>query len=76
MNRIAVVAVLLLALAACSNRASELMGTAKFEELQNNRAHAVELYREIVAKYPDSPEAKEAASRLSAIQSAPDGTGK
>jgi TolA-binding protein len=43
------------------------METAAFEELQNNSAHARQLYEEVVAKYPDSPEAKKAAERLRAL---------
>lgn len=59
---------LLCVLAACSDKATQLYETARFEELQNNRDHAVMLYREIVEKHPDSAEAKEAAKRLSELQ--------
>jgi hypothetical protein len=49
----------------CSgNRAAELYDTARFEEKQNNREHAVQLYKEIMKKYPDSPYAGSAAERL------------
>jgi TolA-binding protein len=56
---------------ACSNKASELAETAKFEELQNNKEHAIKLYKEIVDKYPDSAQAKEAARRLVELQASP-----
>lgn len=46
----------------------ELYETAKFEELQNNREHAMELYREIVKKYPKSEYAKKAEERLKELK--------
>lgn len=53
-------------LSGCSgNSASELFETAKFEELQNNKEHATQLYEEIIKKYPDSDFAKKAKERLS-----------
>ncbi len=49
----------------CSgNKAAELYDTARFEEKQNNKEHAAQLYREIMDKYPDSPYAGNAAERL------------
>jgi outer membrane protein assembly factor BamD (BamD/ComL family) len=60
--------VLLLALSACADRAAELYDTATFEELQNNKAHAVQLYEEIVKKYPDSEQARKAKERLTALK--------
>ena len=48
----------------CAEKASELFETAKFEELQNNKEHAVKLYEEIIKKYPDSEYAKKAEERL------------
>ena len=61
--------VLGLALASCSgDNAEQLFETAKLEELQDNREHAKKLYQEIVQTYPDSPYAKEAQARLSAIE--------
>jgi hypothetical protein len=65
--RRALLAVLALAAACGGGGAGELMETAAFEELQNNSAHARQLYEEVVAKYPDSPEAKKAAERLRAL---------
>lgn len=54
-----------LALSTCSgDRDKELFDTAKFEELQNNKEHARELYEEIVRKYPKSEYAKRAEERL------------
>lgn len=56
-------------LSGCSgNKASELFETAKFEELQNNKEHAMQLYEEIIKKYPDSEQAKIAKDRLSALK--------
>lgn len=59
---------LTLVLSACSSdSAKELFETAKFEELQNNKEHAKELYEEVVKKYPRSEYAKKAEERLSAL---------
>ena len=71
MKRIIVMLFLLFILTACADKAAELYDTAKFEELQNNKEHAVQLYREIVEKYPDLAEAKDAAKRLEEIQKTP-----
>lgn len=69
--------ILLLSLSgACSNKAAELYETAQFEELQNNRAHAEKLYREIIEKHPASAEAKAASMRLAELQKTPSGRGK
>lgn len=46
----------------------ELLDTAQFEEVQNNPAHARELYAEIVRRFPDSPAAATARSRLAALE--------
>ena len=54
-------------LAACGGGAAELYKTAQFEEQQHNPEHARELYQEIVAKYPDAPEATKARERLQAL---------
>ncbi len=69
MKRLLVVALLVSAsLLSCSgNKAAEMYDTARFEEKQNNKEHAIQLYREIMNKYPDSPYAGEAAERLSNI---------
>jgi hypothetical protein len=57
-----------------SNGPSELLETAKFEELQTNLPHARKLYREIVEKHPDSAEAEVARERL-AVLDAPGAAG-
>ena len=57
------------ALSGCSgNNVSQLFETAKFEELQKNREHAVQLYEEILTKYPESEFAGKAKERLSALK--------
>lgn len=59
----------LFSLSACSgNNDKELFETAKFEELQNNKEHATELYEEILKKYPKSEYAKKAEERLNALK--------
>ena len=58
---------LAVALAACGGGAKELLETAQFEELQRNTTHARELYQEVVAKHPGTPEAATAADRLRAL---------
>jgi outer membrane protein assembly factor BamD (BamD/ComL family) len=64
-----VILALSLALPACSgNKASELYETAKFEELQNNREHAIQLYEQIIAGYPSSDYAVKAKARIDVIK--------
>jgi TolA-binding protein len=48
-------------------KATELLETARFEEKQNNLEHAAKLYDEILKKYPSSPAAKDAATRMAEI---------
>ncbi|WP_136514273.1 outer membrane protein assembly factor BamD [Geomonas edaphica] len=68
MKRLLLVAMLVVAGAGCSgDKSKELYDTAQFEEKQNNREHAKQLYQEIVDKYPDSPVAKQAKERLTAL---------
>ncbi|TAN43864.1 MAG: outer membrane protein assembly factor BamD [Nitrospirae bacterium] len=57
-------------LTGCGSNAAELFETAKFEELQNNKEHAVKLYEEIVNKYPDSDYADRAKERLARLKAA------
>lgn len=53
----------------CSeNKSGELYDTAGFEELQNNKDHALQLYQEIIEKYLDSNYAKKAEERISEIE--------
>ena len=58
----------LLGILACSGSAEELFETARFEEQQNNRAHARQLYREIIRDFPESEYASKARERLTALQ--------
>ena len=63
---------LLLVLTACGpDQAAQLLETAQFEERQTNRAHARELYEEILRHYPDSPAAKTARARLTELADKP-----
>ncbi|RJQ49864.1 MAG: hypothetical protein C4538_01305 [Nitrospiraceae bacterium] len=56
-------------LSGCSGgSAAEMFETAQFEELQNNRAHAMQLYENIIKKYPESGYAAKARERLSEMK--------
>jgi TolA-binding protein len=57
--------------AGCGGGASELLETAKFEELQRNSTHARELYQRILRDYPQAPEAQTAAEHLRALEAVP-----
>lgn len=46
---------------------NDLFATAQFEERQNNREHAVQLYEQIVRDYPQSDAAQRARQRLEAL---------
>ena len=60
---------LVVILPGCSgNQAAEPYVTAGFEELQNDRDHALRLYREIIEKYPDSDYAGKAEERISQLR--------
>jgi hypothetical protein len=64
--------ILVLFMAACGGpSAEELLDTAHLEERQNNPAHAIELYQQIVTQYPDSKPAKMARERLQELQQKP-----
>ncbi|MCC2641825.1 MAG: uncharacterized protein K0S45_2238 [Nitrospira sp.] len=64
--------ILLLTGSACGpDQAAQLLDTAQFEERQNNRAHAKELYEEIIHRYPDSPAAETARMRLTHLADKP-----
>lgn len=68
-NILLVLSLCLMALAACSSdQGKQQLDTAQFEEKQNNREHAMKLYEEVVAKYPDSPNAKVAKERLNVLK--------
>lgn len=60
--------VLLLSVSACGpDQASQMLETAQFEERQTNKAHAKELYEDIIRHYPDSPAATTARVRLAEL---------
>jgi len=73
MKRMVVSALILSGLmGACGvDKSKELFETAQFEEKQNNREHARQLYQEIVTKYPQSPLAKQARERLAVLGDKP-----
>jgi TolA-binding protein len=63
--------VILALLSGCASgekKAAELLETARFEEKQNNREHAKELYDEILKKYPSTPAAQAAAARMAELK--------
>ena len=55
-------------LAGCGDEARDLYETAQLEEKQFNKPHATELYRQIVERYPGSPYASPAKSRLAELE--------
>ena len=57
-----------LLLVACSDPAREKFETARFEEQQFNRPHALQLYEEIVSRHSDSTYARQAAARLEELR--------
>ena len=62
----------MLALGGCAgDRGKELFETARFEEQQHNQEHAVQLYREIMKKYPGSVYADQAGTRLTELGAKP-----
>ena len=74
MNRLltCTIAVLLLSGSACGqDQASQMLETAQFEERQTNKAHAKELYEDIIRHYPESPAAKTARTRLAELKDNP-----
>lgn len=54
--------------ACSSNNAQGIFETAEFEELQNNREHAMQLYEEIIKKYPEGEYAAKAEARLDELR--------
>jgi hypothetical protein len=58
------VVLLLGLLMGCGEDPRQLFETAQFEEQQNNRAHARELYEQIIQDHPDSEYADKARQRL------------
>ena len=69
MRRILAVCLFLL-LVGCGDNPKDIFDTAQLEEKQNNRPHAIKLYRQIVEKYPDSPYANQAKARLAELEKA------
>ena len=65
------ISMLLMGAACGPDQAAQLLETAQFEERQNNRAHAKELYEEILRHYPDSPAAATARARLTQLTDKP-----
>jgi hypothetical protein len=51
-------------LVACGEDPQQLFETAQFEEQQQNRAHAQELYERILRDHPESAAARKAEERL------------
>jgi hypothetical protein len=60
----------LLLLIGCGDKAKDLFDTAQLEEKQNNRPHAIKLYRQIVEDHSASPYANQAKARLSELEKA------
>jgi TolA-binding protein len=63
-----IVFAMLMSAACTSEKGKEQLETARFEEKQNNREHAIKLYEKIVKKYPGSPNAKIAEGRLAVLK--------
>lgn len=58
-------------LTACTSsekKADQLLETARFEEKQHNKEHALKLYAEIVSGYPGAPAAAAATARLNELK--------
>ncbi len=54
----------------CSSgmNADELFNTATLEERQDNKEHALELYKELIKKFPKSQYARRANIRIGALE--------
>ena len=50
----------------CGEDPRQLFETAQFEEQQHNRAHAQELYEQVIQQHPESEFAEKARQRLEA----------
>lgn len=57
----------LVCLSGCADSAKEKFDTARFEELQNNKEHARQIYDDIIRSHPGSDYAKNAQERLDAM---------
>ena len=74
MNRMCmwiILAVLLLGSACGPDQAAQQLEIAQFEERQGNKAHAKELYQDIILRYSDSPAAQTARTRLAELADKP-----
>jgi len=72
-SRKLLIALLILCLTAlfagCSDKkAAEIYETAKFEELQNNKEQALQLYERIIVAYPSSEYAVKAKERANELR--------
>lgn len=52
----------------CGEDPRQLYETAQFEEQQHNRAHAQELYEQVIQQHPGSEFAEKARKRLEALK--------
>ena len=68
MRRLFLACCLVTLLTGCGDKAKDLYETAQLEEKQFNQPHATKLYRQIVEKYPDSPYANQAKTRLAELE--------
>lgn len=68
-TQILAVVALAFALTGCpGSSAQELLDTAQLEEMQENLDNASKIYRQVIEKYPGSPEAEKARARLDAMK--------
>lgn len=66
-----IILISLVVITGCSSsekKAAELLDTARFEEKQTNREHAIKLYNDIVITYPASRAAQSATTRLEELK--------
>ncbi len=68
----AIIVTLLSLGAACGpGQAAQQLEIAQFEERQGNKAHAKELYQDLIIRYSDSPAAQTARARLAELADKP-----
>ena len=66
-----ILTVILLSSACGPDQAAQQLEIAQFEERQGNKAHAKELYQDIIIRYSDSPAAQTARTRLAELADKP-----
>jgi outer membrane protein assembly factor BamD (BamD/ComL family) len=67
-----IILILLLMGSACgADQAAQQLEIAQLEERQQNLAHAKELYEQILQRYPESPAAQTARTRLAKLAEKP-----